>query len=89
MRADLKVLEAVDVQNLPRFVISIAGLLLGLIVFNLASRLPAPWDEVGAAGFYGLLALGCWFYAKDDKFIRGVSIAIGIWALVRLVLAFT
>ncbi|MFC5600603.1 hypothetical protein [Deinococcus cellulosilyticus] len=76
-------------QNLPRFVISISGLLLGLFVFNLSSRLPAPWDEVGAAAFYGLLAVGCWIYAKEDKFIRGVAIAIGIWALVRLVLAFT
>ncbi|WP_189002965.1 hypothetical protein [Deinococcus roseus] len=72
---------------MPRFVISILGLLIGVSVFNLSNRLAAPWNELGAVVLYALLAVGAWFYGKDDKFVRGVAIAIGIWALIRLVLA--
>lgn len=74
-------LEAV---NVPRFVISILGLLIGIGVFTFSSRLPAPWDQLSAVVFYVLLAVGTWFYGKEDKFVRGVAVAILIWALVRL-----
>lgn len=71
-----------------RPVLGFLGLAIGFGLYALAGRLAEPWQSVTIGALFALLGAAAWGYAKGERWIRVLAVALLLYALFRILFPF-
>jgi len=73
-------------MNYSRQITGIIGLLIGVVIYQGASRLPQPWESILLGLCFVAMGAGAWWYAAGERWIQVLAAVLITYGVIRMFL---
>lgn len=68
-----------------RLILGPLGLFIGFVIYGQALSLEQPWQSIVIGGFFVVLGVTAWVYAKGERWIQVLGVILMLYGLARAI----